>query len=184
MYRLQKWFRLSVLKGLLILLLISWAVTSTVYAIRNQPKIILIALEDNRTRLITSGEDPLLEAERLKFVKEVLYLYYNYSSTNYTDQMNKAGAYMSDTQWDSLKLELSRIETQLKTERLTQEANLSDVRVISATEFEADLDITIRHRLTDKRVKYRVTLKLSPRKRSTTNPYAWEVATLVENEIR
>ena len=91
---------------------------------------------------------------------------------------------MSDLLWEQSKTELARIEAQMKTEKISQEAKLSDLRVISPTEYEADLEIVIRHRLVDKQVKYRAALKLASRKRSTTNPYAWEVASLVENEIR
>ncbi len=181
---LRKWLKWSLLKTALQLVTIAWAVTSTVYALRNRPEPMLIGLDENGTRLITSQTDPLVESERLKFVKEFLYLYYNYQPDNYVAQMNKAGASMSDTLWEQSKTELARIESQMKTEKIAQEAKLSDLRVISPTEYEADLDIVIRHRLIDKQVKYRAALKLSSRRRSTTNPYAWEVASLVENEIR
>jgi hypothetical protein len=180
----QGWFQIAILKWLAFIALIAWAATSTVYAVRSRPRIILIGLDDNGTRLITSQNDPLLKSERIKFVRDFLFHFYNYTSENYGATVSHAGSFMADTLWEEKKPELQRIETQMKVERITQETRLLDLRVVSESEVEADLDVTIRHRLVDKNVKYRVAIKLGPRKRSTENPYAWEVTAINEIEIR
>ncbi len=180
---LKPFIRFRLLKLLLGFLLLAWATTSSIWAYRNKSQIILIGLDDAGTRVITSASDPILAKERVKFVREFLRGFYNYSSTDYSQSMSQAGALISDTLWKEKETDFKRIVAQMKLTPLTQEARLLDLREVSEQEFEADLDIHIRSRLQERTVKYRVALTITPKKRSTSNPYPLEVTSIHETEI-
>lgn len=176
--------RFKLLKWLIGLALVAWAITASVWAYRNRPQVILIGLDDAGSRLITSAGDPLIARERVKFVREFLRGYYNWESPEYADTMSRIGALMADLLWREREPEIRRNIDQMKSHPIEQEAQLLDLREVSEHEFEADLMVRIRSRVKERSVKYRVVLAIAPRKRSTENPYPLEVTSIHETEIQ
>ncbi len=180
---IQPYIRYKLLMGMVIALLFAWAVTATVVAFKLQPQVILVGTDENGTRLITTQTDPMLSRERIKFIKEFLYSFYNYSSDDYEKAMNQAGGLMADSLWIEKEKELHTTLNQMKQTPLSQEVRLLDLREVADTEFEVDLGVKIQTRLQSKETKYRVDVKIGSRKRGTENPYPWEVLSVHETEI-
>ena len=71
--------------------------------------------------------------------------------------------------------EFERIGKQLKTEDLTQEVQVKELREVDDWTYQADLALKIRRKLTESAVKLRVELRIRPNPRRENNPYPYEV---------
>jgi hypothetical protein len=183
--RFHPYLQLEVFKKGLAVVVLAWAITASVVAVRNRPEVILIAVEESGTRLIQSASDPLLARERVKFVREFLFRFYHYTSDDFEQAVSSAGNLMSDALWGEKEPEFKRIAAQMKdAPPLRQEARLLDLRELGDDEFEADLAVRVRNRLVDKEARYRVVIQLGTRKRSADNTYPYEVRSLNETETR
>ncbi|MEK6705766.1 MAG: hypothetical protein AABZ06_08255 [Bdellovibrionota bacterium] len=180
---LKPFLRVQALKMALFVVLTCWAAAASFWAYRSRPEIILIGLDEAGTRIITSAADPIIAKERIKFIREFLRGYYNYGANDYSQAISQVGSLMSDMLWREREGEFKRIAEQMSKTPLTQEARLFDLREVSEQEFEADIGLYIRSRLQERNVKYRVTLKIAPRKRNAENPYPLEVTGIHETEI-
>ncbi|OFZ80240.1 MAG: hypothetical protein A2583_09025 [Bdellovibrionales bacterium RIFOXYD1_FULL_53_11] len=180
---LRPFIKIEWLKKILFVLCLAWAGTATVWAYRNKPEIILIGLDEAGTRIITSANDPILSKERVKFVREFLRGFYNYTAADYSVTISQTGALMSDILWKEQEPAFLKTTEQMKTSPLTQDADLLDLREVGEQEFEADIGLRIKSRLTERKVKYRAVVKIGPRKRSAENPYPMEVTSIHETEV-
>ena len=149
-----------------------------------RPRFILVGLDANGTRIIEAQGDPLLTQERAKFLKEFLFNFYNYDASTYAKRTTAAGNFMADELWNEKKKEFEERERRWLRTPFHMEARLLDLREVSDREFEADLAIRTLDRLVAREVKYRVALTIGLRTRSVDNPYAWEVKSYHEDEIR
>ncbi|OFZ81238.1 MAG: hypothetical protein A2583_08990 [Bdellovibrionales bacterium RIFOXYD1_FULL_53_11] len=179
----RPFIKIEWLKTLLFIVCLAWAVMASVWAYRNRPEIILVGLDEAGTRIITSANDPILSKERVKFVREFLRGYYNYTAADYSVTISQTGALMSDLLWKSMEPEFLKTTERMKTSPITQDGDLLDLREVGEQEFEADLGLRIKSRLTERKVKYRAVIKIGPRKRSAENPYPMEVTEIHETEV-
>jgi hypothetical protein len=181
---LKPFIRTELLRRLVTITLFLWAMTSSIVAVRSQPRVVLIGMDDTGTRVITQANDPLIAQERVRFIREFLRLYYRYDGAEYATVISQAGALMSDPLWHEKEPEYQRMIKKFEVTPISQDAELLDLREVSDHDFEADLKITVRSRLEQKSSKYRVTLQIAPRKRNVENPYPFEVVQIHENEIQ
>ncbi len=181
---LTPFVRFQFLGRLVTVLVAVWAITASIWAYRSIPRVILIGLDETGTRVITTVDDPIIARERVNFVREFLRGYYVYDSASYPEHISQVGSFMSDKLWKEKESGFQGIAKQMKERPLSQDAHLLDLRKVSESEFEADLAISIRSRLQERAVRYRVAVQIAPRKRNTENPYPLEVTSVHETEIR
>lgn len=181
--RLLPYFKYQSLKWITFSFLTIWALTSTAIALRSNTKIILISLEEDGTRILRDGQDPALAKEKLNFLKEYLFYAYQYTEANYDRRITQAGSLMSDKLWKEKEEEFQRIWKKMKESPITQTARILDLRDLGEGYFEADIDVQIQSRLLERSTKTKVTLRIQPHKRTTENPYGWEIQSLHESEF-
>jgi len=165
----------SLCKMVLVMTLVLWATVSTVLALRNRSTVSVIGIDDQGTRLILAKDDKLLVTEKRNFIKSYLFYAYNFSHLDYDSRISRAGDFMAESLWSEKREEFSKISKKIKSSNLSQEATIADIREVDSDTYEVDLNITIRERLKTTRISYRVELRLHQRRRSTQNPYPYEV---------
>jgi hypothetical protein len=173
---------LVLLRKLLAGCIVAWAITATIAVATRKDKTVVIGIDDYGTRLIT-GDDRILEKEKLHFIRHYLELAYNYEGQDYSSRISEAGSLMSDQLWAAKKEEFSTISEKMKSSDLRQESRITDIRMVEPTTYEADLKLVIFNKLKRTDVTFRVEIKLQPHKRTSENPYAWEVLQYAETQI-
>ena len=183
MLRLKNYSHLSAMKNLLIGFLVLYSITLTFILFRLDLKPMVIGIDPFGTRIVTSAEDPILKAEKIAFMKQFLNHLYNYDETSFDDRISHVGDLMAQSLWESKLQDFKSISERLKTEPLRQRGNVTDLREISDSRYEADLEIKIVSRLKESNLKLRVGIDLNQSARTMAKPYPWEVKTYDENVI-
>lgn len=174
---------LIILKRALQIGTLSWAIVATILLIRLKPQVVLIGVDQFGVRLITGADDRLLKAEQENFLKKYLSQTYNYSSQDYDARISLAGDLMAEELWKEKRKEFDRIAQGLKRQELTQTTNVDELRAIDPSTYEADLEITVKNKLQETKVRLRVEIKLRRKPRSPQNPYEYEVQGFEEHVL-
>jgi hypothetical protein len=165
--------------------LLGWAITVSVFLLRQKPETYLIAVDDSEPRIITEKNDQVLAKERLKMVGRFLYLYYSYDPQNVNDRIDDASKLMSTALWNrELNAVLSQIQ-KIKSDDTTQSIKqLYGVKEVRPLQFEAEIEIATKSRLKEGSIPVKITLTLEPRPRTTNNPWGYQIVELVEDYQR
>ncbi len=167
--------RYQIMKHGIVLVLVLYSVLTSAVLFRLNPHPLVIGIDPFGTRVLGSGKDPILKAEKENFLKRFIIYLYNYDETNFDDRISVVGDFMNPKLWDLKKPEFVSISNQLKTESLTQKAKILDLREVDETHFEVDVEVSIQSKLRSSNLKIRASLELSPSPRTATKPYPWEV---------
>jgi hypothetical protein len=160
-----------------------WLVVSSVLLVRNEPKTVLIGIDQYGTRVIAQEDDRLLLLERGNFVKRFLSLAYTYNSTDFEDKITAASDMMSEDLWKERRSDFLRLKERLSKDELLQRAKVLEIREIDKESFEADLELTTSSGMKKASTKLRIEIRLKKVRRTTPNPYPFEVQSYVETII-
>ncbi len=172
----SKIYQIEIQRWLLILTLLIWSGTATVFALQNRKEIVLIGLESNGfARVINEKNDRILQNELKAFVFEFLNNYYAYDENTFLIKLSKATDQMSASLWESQKAKLLDISENLKKTPLTQSFEIESLDLINGNHVEAILKIKIQQRLSEKIFKLKVNLEVENKPRTSTNPWGYEI---------
>jgi hypothetical protein len=180
--RIEKATVLSVMKKLLIAGLLGYGAVTTVLLLRLKPQPLLIGVDQYGTRVIRESGDRLLKSEKANFLKRFMALLYSYDSETFEKRISDCGDLMTETLWKQKMAEFTRIAAQLKTEPLTQTAEVVELREIEAATYQADLVLRVQRRLAESKIKLRVEFRVRPNVRRENNPYPFEVESYDESQ--
>lgn len=180
--RIEKATLLSIARRLICGGLLAYGVIATMLLFRLNPRPVLIGIDQYGTRVIRESGDRLLRKEKENFLKRFLALLYSYDAETFTKRVSDSGDLMTKALWEAKTGEFSRIAAQLKTDPLTQSAEIQEIREVDEATYQADLLVRVQWRLTESRVKLRVEIRVRPSLRRENNPYPFEVESYDESQ--
>lgn len=178
MFLKSKLLREEIKQWLLIMSLSIWAIFATAFALKNNSKTILIGIDDSGSRLITETNDRILQNELRNFLKHFIEQYFIYDEKTFADQMSLASDLMSPELWEIQKPKLLEIKEKLQKLPLTQLADIESLDKIDDDKVEGILNLVIKSKLSDHKVKLKISLKILKIKRTEQNPWGFEIAEL------
>jgi hypothetical protein len=152
-----------------------YSIVISVLLLRQDPKPLVVGVDQYGMRLLNEGDDPLLARERIVFLKEVLGLMYEYDPQTLSSRIARLGDYLSNEAWAKVQPNYVQIQSRMKQEGFHQRYKILDLREVDQTRFEADLEVEAVSKTRSKKLVVRTELELKKRSRSSENPYAWEV---------
>ena len=173
----------DLLKRAIISGLVVYAGVATYLLLKLDPKPILIGVDSYGTRIIQTADDRLIRTERQNFLKRFIQGFYAYDSLSFEKKVSESGDLMSADLWDKKKTEFQSLSARLKDSEISQRVEISDLREIDPTTYQADLVLTVKNRLQETKAKLRVDLTVRGVRRSESNPYPYEVVNYDEAEI-
>jgi len=174
----SKLFRDEIKHWLLIASLAIWASVATFFALKNNSKTILIGIEESETRIIGETNDRILQNELKNFVNHFINNYYSYDDQSFGDRISLASDLMAESLWDNQKTKLIELQEKLKSVPLSQFAEVVSMDKIDSNKVEAVLDLTLKSKLSEHKVKLKLTLIYSKSKRTESNPWGYQIEEL------
>lgn len=175
MPKMSRATQLSLLRKTLIFGLVIYSALLTIIMFRVKPHAILIGIDQYGTRVISAAGDRLLKKEKENFLKHFLALLYSYNEETFETRISDCGDLMTKVLWAAKKQEFLKLKEKLKTEPLTQIAEITELREIDQGEYEADVSLKIRRKLTENTIKLRVQIRVKSSARAENDPYPFEV---------
>jgi len=176
----SKLYREQIKHGLLIVSLFLWALTSTVFALKSESKILLIGIDENGSKIITDSNDRILQNELKNFLKSFLLTFYNYDDKSYSSQIESASNLMSLDLWEQEKSKLLEQKEKLIKFPLAQTPDIESIDLIDQGKIEAILNLTIKTRLNEQKVKLKVHLSFKKTIRTELNPWGFEITEVTD----
>lgn len=171
----SKLYREEVKHWLLIGCLILWALLASIFALKNKEKTILIGIDENGSRIITDSNDRIMQSELKNFLKSFLLTYYGYDDKSFSVQIEAASNLMSLDLWERAKPRLLEQKEKLTKFPLTQIPEIESIDMIEQGKIEAILNLSIKARLNEQKVKLKVRLGFGKSQRTEINPWGFEI---------
>lgn len=178
MFLKSKLLREEIKHWLLIFALSVWAIFATVFALRNNSKTMLIGIDESGSRLITETNDRILQNELKNFIKYFVERYYIYDEKTYADQISNASELMNSELWEIQKPKLLEIKEKLQRMPLVQLAEIESLDKVDNDKIEGVLNLTIKSKLSEHKVKLKINLRISKAPRTEQNPWGFEITEL------
>lgn len=174
----SKFIRSELKHWLLIVVLLLWAMTASVFASLNREKLVLIGVDDSGTRLIANQSDRLLKQELSHFVKQFLDLYYSYDEKTFLARAGNAADLFSEELWTAEKGKLLELNQKLQKTPLTQSFKIKSIDLVEPGKIEALLTIVVKTRLQEQTVGLKVLLSYKASERTDTNAFPYTITEL------
>lgn len=171
----SKLYREQIKHWMLIASLMLWALLASIFAIRSDSKVILIGIDESGTKIITDNNDRVLQNELKNFLKSFLLFYYEYDEKTFGSQMESASNLMSLELWEKAKPKLIEQKEKLSKIPVSQTPDIESIELIDSGKVEAILNLVIKVRLVEHKLKLKVNLAFSRAKRTEVNPWGIEV---------
>lgn len=178
MFLKSQLFRNEIKHWLLIVSLSIWALFASIFALKNNAKTILIGIDNDGSRLITETNDRILQNELKNFIKYFVERYYIYDEKTYSDQMSLASDLMSPDLWEMQKPKLLEIKEKILKIPLVQLAEIENLDKVDTDKIEGILNLIIKSKLSEHKVRLKITLKISKSIRTEQNPWGFEITEL------
>ncbi|AZZ37318.1 hypothetical protein CIK05_11130 [Bdellovibrio sp. qaytius] len=178
MFLKSKLLREEIKHWLLILSLGFWALLASLFALKNNTKTILIGIDDSGSRLISETNDRILQNELKNFIKYFVERYYIYDEKTYADQMSLASDLMAPDLWEMQKPKLLEIKEKIQKLPLVQLAEIESLDKVDNDKIEGVLNLIIKSKITEHKVRLKITLKIAKSPRTEQNPWGFEIVEL------
>jgi hypothetical protein len=175
---LLQYLRKEVRIFLLIILLLSWAISASVFAIQKQDKIILLEMSPFETRVIDESLRPAVEVEN--FMHHFIGLFYSYTSENFEEHMNRASVYMEIDLLKKYAPSLNKMFDRVLEKPTKQWAFITSIKRIDELFFEIDMSVHRHEEDAEKMNDYKIKIRMDKIKRSLENPFGLRVIRLEE----
>lgn len=174
-YKLSLWY--------LVALLSIYSVSITVYALKNQKELKIIAIDQFGTRLVTEKNDKIYEQEKYEFVKYFIRIYTNYDSENFSQTIGHSTDLMSDEVWSKIENEYKSLKLRVLETKMQQISEIIKLEVDDKNNdiFKAQIESSQIYRGIKKNIIGEIHIKLNKKNRSDLNPHGWEVVSLYES---
>lgn len=159
----------------LIFALTLWALIASVLAVRVESKTILIGIDEAGSRLITDSNDRILQNELKNFIKTFIETFYGYDERSFSSQMGHAADLMSVELWETQKPKLLEMKEKLTKLPLSQSPEIESLDLIDGNRVEGVLELIIKSRISEQKIKLKVNLSFDKAERTETNPWGYEI---------
>ena len=174
----SKLYREEIKHWILIVCLFSWASITTVFALRNTQKTLVIGIDEAGSRIISDSKDRLMQVELKQFLKYFLDQYYTYNQETFTERVGQATELMSRDLWEKEKDKLVEIKAKLDKSPLSQFSEIESVDLIDQNKVEASVKIKIKSRLSEQTLRLKVQINFKKQERSENNPWNYQIMEL------
>lgn len=168
---------------MLVLSLSFWALLASFFALKNNAKTILIGIDDGGSRLITETNDRILQSELKNFLKYFIENFYSYNEKTFGDQISSVSDVMSPELWDSQKPKLLELKEKLEKIPLEQFAEIENLDKVDSNKIEGVLNITVKSKLSEHKVKLKISLQFNKSTRTEQNPWGYEITELSDGVL-
>ena len=171
----SKLYREEIKHWLVVISLFLWAVLASIFALRNNSKIILIGIDDYGSKIITDSNDRILQNELKNFLKSFLLTYYGYDEKSFSSQIESASNLMNFDLWERVKPKLLEQKEKLTKLPLLQVPDIESIDMIETGKIEAILNLSIKAKLNEQKVRLKVRLSFVKAPRTEMNPWGFEI---------
>lgn len=151
---------------------------STVCALRNEPKTLVIGIDEAGSRIISDSKDRLIQIELKQFIKYFLDQYYTYNQNTFSERIGLATELMTKDLWEKEKDKLFDLKLKLDQTALSQFSELESIDLIDQNKIEAILKLKVKSRMSEQSLRLKVVIVFKKQERSETNPWNFSVAEL------
>lgn len=160
---------------------------TAIYAFSKKSETLIIAIDQNGTRIVTEKDDPIYKVEVMNFIRTFVSLSYNWDQETFTENAGKYSELMSLDLWNQKKSEILRVADELKKEpmqastmitKITKDKNKDgdDIYKVYTTQ-------TVSRRARTATLKYLFTIQVAKTaKRTKENAYGYEVTSIEETK--
>lgn len=152
-----------------------WGLIATAYAVSKKDRILVVGLDDAGARLITTQSDRLLKSELQKFLFHFIDLYYAYDEKTFLNRAGRAADLFSEALWNQEKSKLFELSTKLQKTPLSQSYKIESIDLIENGKVEALLEVAVKTRISEQKVKLKVLISYKSTERTEPNPYAYVI---------
>lgn len=170
-------------KNLLIASLIVMSVTSYYQLLSKDTVVLPIHVGERDTRIITTDKDPILQKEMVNFILSFIDTYYSYSNENVGEKMNLATDLMSDKWFKVVRNNVLEKTKKIQSRAYSQNAKVLKIVRENSGDYNIEILVTGKSRLSNIEQKYRLTLLIDRARRTQTNKWGLEVAYAKESRI-
>lgn len=174
----SKLYRDEIKHWLLIVLLLLWSTLATFFAFKNNSKTILIGIDNSETRIISETNDRILQNELKNFINNFVENYYSYDDQSFGDKISQSSDLMAKSLWEIQAPKLLEVQNKLKSQPLSQFAEVESMDKIDSNKVEVVLNLTIKSKLTEHKVKIKVIILYTKTKRTEQNPWGYQIEEL------
>jgi len=164
---------------LLLILLLSWALTASVFAIQKQDKIILLEMSQFETRVVDSDLRVAVEVEN--FLHHFVGLFYSYSSENYEEHMNRASVLIEIDLLRGFAPKLNKMFDRVLETPTRQWAFIKSIKRIEELFFEIDMGVFRQEQNQESNNDYKIKIRVDKVNRSLENPFGLKIIRLEES---
>ena len=168
----------------ILLTLTAWALVASTLALQNKHELLLIGLDPNGTRVITSQEDPLFKTEVVNFLRSFVSELYTFTPETFESSVGRASDLMTKDLWEKEKEKVVKLQAIVKAEAISSSAEITSITKVSAGIFKVGLTMSESRRVGKQTKKLEVTVGLRKGERSESNSYGIEVNELQETTVQ
>lgn len=170
----------EILRFLIYSILICWSLTVSLALLLKKDHLVVVRVDEFGTTVLTENRSETINVETENFLNNFIHLYYNYSSQNYDDHIDRSLQYLETNLALSLSDKLSKTSDRVKTHNLYQEAIPLKILKIKEGSYEVYLNITRSEIGNKSQDQYRLIFELSRASRSIENPYGLRIEKIEE----
>ncbi|MCH2534715.1 MAG: hypothetical protein MK008_09770 [Bdellovibrionales bacterium] len=148
---------------------------------------LIIGIDNNKTFLIESSENKLLQSEEMNFVRYFTTLLYNYDRSTFEANVGKATELMTDKYWIDNKDLILNLHQRVKNQGLAQSSYVYKIikhkNMNYSVFIESQISFKSNNEIKSKINKYEIKLSLLKTKRSKNNAWAFAVNDIKDERV-
>lgn len=165
-------------------LLCAIALFSLRQALSISQKPLLIAIDSNGTRIVTKKDDPIFETEAVQFIKSFVSHLYNFTPTNFVDQVGEATGLMNVNLWQDEENKILEKKSVVERDQISMVSRIKGIYRKSEFEFNVVINSIEMSRLSRVSRTIQAIVTIQKTQRSEMNPYGLEVTKYDEAILR
>jgi hypothetical protein len=141
---------------------------------------VLIGIDENGSRVITSNEDPLFKTEVVAFLRHFSMLLYNFDPATYLENVGSASELMSANLWEDLETLLRKKQDIVKSNQISHSGIVESIVRLEPSLYEVVLKCMEQRKIKKIDRYIKVQIRLRRIERSGINPWGIEIDELQE----
>lgn len=179
---LKRNIQFIVFMAMALICLIAVVVNLKVLGGLSQP--LIIGIDTNGTRIVTSQNDPIYKTEAVSFIRKFLFSIYNFDSENFMRRMGLTTTMMSEDLWKTKKSEILDLKNRIERDNIQLTGEIQKMTLDESGVYHGLILVKERSRLNEQSHRISVALKLKSVPRTSDNPYGLEVDSYEEAALR
>ena len=187
MRRLYLLYRQNIFTAAIVTVMLSWALTSTFFAIRKNDKLILLKISAEGVSPIDAehASEDLIQVKT--FLRRYIQLMYNYDFLSFEENVNKVSFILSDSFWRKVHDGMTSTKKSIDSAKITQTSAIEKLSKLGPNSYELVVQTVISKTTGESKIsqnqKFKLKVNLDEVKRSLENPWGMEVTDATEERL-